>query len=111
MGRKRELREEREKRNEELRQMGIQAPTEEDDGLYDFLNGGLLDQFIEAGGTTTNSFLRMLTMMRSCRNSSTLVAPVRAWRIMRMRETTMKWTWTQYFQLPRRQSLRISKQE
>eukprot|EP00946_MAST-07B_sp_MAST-7B-sp1_P004258 g4258.t1 len=48
--RKRELREEREKRNEELRQMGIQAPTEEDDGLYDFLNGGLLDQVIEAGG-------------------------------------------------------------
>jgi hypothetical protein len=47
---KREMRDERKKRNEELEKMGIQAPTEEDDGLYDFLNGGLLDQVIEAGG-------------------------------------------------------------
>ena len=47
---KREMREERKKRNEELEQLGIQAPTEADDGLYDFLNGGLLDQVIEAGG-------------------------------------------------------------
>merc|ERR1712072_856970 len=47
---KRKKREMREARNERLRELGLEPPTDDDDSMFDFLNGSLLSNVMEVAG-------------------------------------------------------------